>query len=133
MFYDCLTRNGTKKGSSLLWEPSILGDRLLNGNCDTNPDFCDGTAVRVLYCTGDAHMGNNTELSDDTWGLYFDGHANFAAIVDYLIATSELGDATHVLLTGGSAGSIGAYLNVDWLADRLGSDVTVKGVPNAGW
>jgi len=129
----CLARNGTKLGSSLLWEPSILGDRLLDGNCNKNPDFCDGTAVHVPYCTSDAHMGNNTELSDDTWGLYFDGHANFAAIVDHLIATSGLGDATHVLLTGGSAGSIGAYFNVDWLADRLGSDVTVKGVPNAGW
>lgn len=130
---DCLARNGTYKGSSLLWEDSIKGDRLLDGNCATNPDFCDATAVHVPYCTGDAHTGSNTEISDDTWGLYFDGHSNFAAIVEHLITTYGMGDANNVLLTGGSAGSIGAYFNVDWLADRLGSEITVKGVPNAGW
>jgi len=130
---DCIKRNGTAKGSSLLWKDSITGDRLLDGNCDTNPDFCDATAVHIPYCTGDAHLGNNTEKSDDTWGLYFDGHANFAAIVEHLIAEYGLGDANDVLLTGGSAGSIGAYFNVDFLADKLGSKTAVKGVPDAGW
>merc|ERR1711862_1001070 len=125
--------NGTEKGSSRLWEESIKGDRLLDGNCDTNPDFCDATAVHIPYCTGDAHLGNNTEVSDDTWGFYFDGHANFAAIVEHLIEEFELGFARDVLLTGGSAGSVGAYFNVDWLASRLGPEVAVKGVPNAGW
>jgi len=130
---DCIARNGTEKGSSRLWEESIKGDRLLDGNCDTNPDFCDAMAVHIPYCTGDAHLGNNTEVSDDTWGFYFDGHANFAAIVEHLIAEYGLGDAEDVLLTGGSAGSVGAYFNVDWLADRLGPEIAVKGVPNAGW
>jgi len=130
---DCIARNGTEKGSSRLWEESIKGDRLLDGNCDTNPDFCDATAVHIPYCTGDAHLGNNTEVSDDTWGFYFDGHANFAAIVEHLIEEFELGYARDVLLTGGSAGSVGAYFNVDWLASRLGPEVAVKGVPNAGW
>jgi len=130
---DCLARNGTDKGSSLLWEDSILGDRLQDGNCVTNPYFCNAIAVYVPYCTGDAHLGNNTEKSDDTWGLYFDGHANFAAIVEHLIAEHGLGDAKNVLLTGGSAGAVGVYFNVDWLADRLGPGIAVKGAPNAGW
>jgi hypothetical protein len=130
---ECLARNGTSKGSSLLWKKSILGDRLLDGNCATNPDFCDATAVHVPYCTGDAHLGNNTEASEETWGLYFDGHANFAAIVKNLITEYGLGDADNVLLTGGSAGSVGAYFNVDWLADRLGPEIDVRGAPNAGW
>lgn len=130
---DCTARNGTEKGSSTNWEASMKGDRLLDGNCATNPDFCDAIGVYIPYCTGDAHLGNNTEASEETWGFYFDGHANFAAIVEHLIENYGLGDAKNVMLTGGSAGSIGAYFNVDWLADRLGPDITVKAAPNAGW
>ena len=130
---DCLARNGTYKGSSLLWEETIVGDRMLDGNCEKNPEFCEGMGVHVPYCTGDAHMGNNTEKSDSTWGLYFDGHANFVSIIEHLIQNYGLGDASHVVLTGGSAGSVGVYFNVDWLANRLGDGVVVKGVPNAGW
>lgn len=130
---DCIARNGTKLGSSRDWDDSMKGTRFLDGDCDTNPDFCDATAVHIGYCTGDLHLGNNTEVSEDTWGFYFDGHANFAAIMEDLIAEYGLGDADDVLLTGSSAGAIGAHFNVDWLADRLGPEVAVKGVPVAGW
>ena len=44
-----------------------------------------------------------------------------------------LGNADHVLLTGGSAGSIGTIFNVDWLAERLQNNAIVKAVPYAGW
>ena len=37
-----------------------------------------------------------------------------------------------MLLTGGSAGGVGTFLNVDWLAKALPQAV-VKGAPNAGW
>lgn len=130
---DCTARNGTKLGSSRDWPDSMKGGTLLDGNCEKNPDFCDATAVHIGYCTGDVHVGNNTETSDETWGFYFDGHANFAAIIEKLIADNGLGDATNVLLTGGSAGAIGAFLNVDWLADRLGPSVNVRVAPVAGW
>eukprot|EP00756_Hemistasia_phaeocysticola_P066305 Hpha_TRINITY_DN9144_c0_g1::TRINITY_DN9144_c0_g1_i1::g.94259::m.94259/K19882/NOTUM; O-palmitoleoyl-L-serine hydrolase len=40
--------------------------------------------------------------------------------------------ATHVLLTGGSAGGIGTFYNADWLTARL-PDKVVKAAPNAGW
>jgi hypothetical protein len=64
--------------------------------------------------------------------LYFDGHANFAAIVDDLLKERGLDKAKHVLLSGGSAGGIGAFTNVDYLASRLPNAI-VKGAPNAGW
>jgi hypothetical protein len=37
-----------------------------------------------------------------------------------------------VLLSGGSAGGIGTFKNLDYLQDRL-PGATVKGAPNAGW
>ena len=105
------------------------------------------------------HAGNNTSPSAASWGLTFDGHANFAAIVgehDRLRATflaglrfhteaslhvmcaaelkqqHGLATAKKVLLTGGSAGGIGTFKNVDWLASQLPGAV-VKGAPEAGW
>ena len=45
------------------------------------------------------------------------GHLNLANIVDHLNATvPAFADATRVLLTGCSAGGVGTYGNVDWLA-----------------
>ena len=78
------------------------------------------------------HSGNNTEPSAATWNFWFDGHANFAAVLDELEAKHGLGAAKHVLLTGGSAGGVGTFVNADYLAERL-PQATVKGAPNAGW
>jgi hypothetical protein len=64
--------------------------------------------------------------------LFFDGHANFASILDELEAKHGLRAAKNVLLEGGSAGGLGTFVNADYLADRL-PQATVKAAPNAGW
>lgn len=131
---DCDKRMNGKAllASSENWEESIIGDTFLSGNCNANPEFCEATAVYIPYCTGDTHRGTKTEASDDTFGYYFDGHLNFQAIVESLIINKGLSDATHVLITGGSAGGIGSFFNVDWLNSRLDNAI-VKAVPVAGW
>jgi len=68
-----------------------------------------------------------------TFGLYFSGHLNLITIVNHLKQTvPAFSRATDVLLTGDSAGGMGTFYNVDWLADTL-TWATVKGVPVAGW
>ncbi len=129
---ECDARIDTRVGSSKDWYDSKVGDGFLSQDCDENPDFCEATAVHIPYCTSDAHRGNNDEPSELSFGYYFDGHLNFKAIIEKLVTEKGLGDATGVLLTGGSAGAIGATFNVDWLADRL-PDATVKAAPSAGW
>lgn len=132
---DCDSRAKSHLGSSNYFEPSLSSasvSGLLNTNCQKNPDFCEGTNVYVPYCTGDHHVGTRSEPSAETWGYYFDGHHNFVAIIDMLVSKYGLGDATHILLTGASAGAIGALYHVDYLADRFPS-ATVKGAPVAGW
>jgi hypothetical protein len=54
--------------------------------------------------------------------------------MDLLLSSSAFGivNATRVLVTGGSAGGIGTFLNIDYIQQRLPSAV-VKGAPNAGW
>lgn len=128
----CDSRVNSVTGTSRDWNVDKVGDGFLSQDCDENPDFCEATAVHVPYCTSDTHRGTNDQPSELSWGYYFDGHLNFIAIIEKLIAEKGLGDATNVLLTGGSAGAIGALFNVDWLAARL-SDATVKTAPTAGW
>lgn len=131
----CNSRAKTRLGSSNVWTAELQQDDsktgVLNESCDENPDFCEATTVYVPYCTGDVHIGTLT-ASNDTWGYTFDGYHNFVAIIDALIADHGLGQATQVLLTGGSAGGIGVFHHVDYLADRLPFAI-VKGAPTAGW
>ena len=87
--------------------------------------------MHVPYCTGDTHRGTVDDPTELSYGYYFDGHLNFRAIVEKLIVDSGLGEADNVLLTGGSAGAVGALFNVDWLSERLES-ATVKAAVYAG-
>ena len=124
-----------EKGSSKDFARTSTGDHygVCTSDCAANPYFCNATAAVVPYCTGDEHAGNNTAASAATWGFIFDGHANFVAVVEELIAHRGLGDAKRVLLSGDSAGGIGLFRNINWLAARLGPDADLKGAPIAGW
>ena len=129
----CDSRNGTSKAGSSYWSNTMRGTNFLDVNCTNNPVFCNATSVHVKYCTGDTHRGSRNVPSNETWGYYFDGHLNFKAIIEKLIADTGLAQlGNKVLLTGNSAGGVGVYYNIDWLANRL-PGVIVKGVPNAGW
>ena len=134
---ECAQRALGNLGSSRFWDgtPSdemLAKNRLLNDACESNPDFCEASTVYIPYCTGDGHLGTRPGPTDETFGFYFDGYHNFAAIIDMLIADYGLGDANSVLLTGVSAGGLGSLYLVDYLADRLPSAV-VKAAPIAGW
>jgi len=131
---ECDARGPSKRSNSTWNAASKKKGGFLDADCTTNPTFCDATAVHIPYCTSDAHRGNNTEINE--WGYYFDGHANFAFIVEELIEKYGLGETgINVMLTGGSAGGIGAIYNVDWLANRLDApeSATVKVVSSCGW
>eukprot|EP00662_Eupelagonemidae_sp_cell21_P033214 gene33214-61155_t len=110
----------------------MQGTELLSDDPAANPDFSGAHHVHVPYCSGDTHRGTRNTTGTETWGLYFSGHLNVEGIVDALSAKG-LTSATHVLLSGGSAGGIGTFINLDWLAGHLGRKVVVKGAPNAGW
>lgn len=87
--------------------------------CDYNPDLCGWNHVLDPYCTQDLHSGQVTELSDDNWNLYFSGHLVFEATLDALDkAENSLKNATEIILFGVSAGGIGVWMNVDYLAKR---------------
>jgi hypothetical protein len=99
----CDKRAKEALGTSTKWGPTA-SCTLCNNNPSSNPDFFDANHVHIPYCTGDVHSGQRKTASDDTWGLYFDGRLNVERIVADLKATKGLGSATHVTVTGGSAG-----------------------------
>lgn len=94
--------DGTCDGANTFPVTSIF-DR----NAATNP-FADATYVFVSNCSGDYYVGDN-EHTFPSWTARFHGSRNqalFAARVATAFPT-----ASRIVLTGGSAGSIGAMLN----------------------
>jgi len=84
----------------------------------SNP-FKGYTRIYVPYCSQDLHSGLRTATSPATFGLYFSGHLIFRAVLDALTSSHGLGAATEVILTGGSAGGIGAWINANYLYSRV--------------
>ena len=77
--------------------------------------------VFVPYCTGDEHKGQRTTAPKEaypkgTWGFYFTGHTNLEHIIaDLKTSTAPaIASASHILLTGGSAGGMGVLANADF-------------------
>lgn len=69
--------------------------------------------------------------SNETWGFYFSGHLVLEAVLDALDAQG-LTAATEIMLTGDSAGGIGVWPNLDYLAQRY-PHARVVGAPVAGF
>ena len=92
----CTKRSRMHLGSSKSWASTMPGSYTYDSDCLSNPDFCTATHAYVAYCTGDLHAGNNTSPSPESWGLYFDGHANFVAIVSELQQKHGLNSAERV-------------------------------------
>jgi hypothetical protein len=78
------------------------------------------------------HLAQMTAPSNATWGLYFSGHHVFTAILDALDKSAGLAAATEIILTGASAGGIGVWINVDFLAERYPA-ARVVAAPVAGF
>lgn len=97
----------------------------------SNP-FSGYTRVYLPYCSQDLHSGTRTVASPTTFGYYFAGHLIFRAVIDALVANHGFGAATEVILTGASAGGIGAWINVNYLTSRVPAAARVTIAPIAG-
>jgi ribosome maturation protein SDO1 len=127
---DCEVRKYNHLGSSNFWdETKEFTTSVLSDDSKVNK-FAGWNHVFVPYCTGDTHTGTLT-TSDDL-GMYFAGHNNLEAIVQNLRDKAGLSNATHVLLSGGSAGGIGVFNNADWFKGQFPNAV-LKAAPLAGY
>eukprot|EP01062_Namystynia_karyoxenos_P002401 TRINITY_DN10853_c0_g1_i1.p2 TRINITY_DN10853_c0_g1~~TRINITY_DN10853_c0_g1_i1.p2 ORF type:complete len:463 (+),score=160.70 TRINITY_DN10853_c0_g1_i1:79-1389(+) len=125
---DCRLRAKGNLGSSKGWGSTHLDqDNVLNSNASVNP-FWDFNHVWLPYCSGDTHTGTQTKWN--AYGLYFAGALNFERSVRALLPMG-LSKAQRVILSGGSAGGIGAHNNADVLQSWLPS-AQVMAMPMGG-
>ncbi len=86
-----------------------------------NPEnpLADYSFVVIAYCTGDVHTGaTSAEFTngDQTFDIAFDGFTDAAAVLDWTYANYPAVD--RLIVTGSSAGSIGAVFNAPYVLDH---------------
>ena len=106
-----------------------FGDR----NDGDNP-FRDDHLVIVPYCTGDVHVGRMTtafdyDPTDAEFPVVHRGHLNVLAVLDELEARLTETRQSRFVLTGASAGAIGAIFNFPYVIERWPNTVLL---PDAG-
>jgi hypothetical protein len=120
--------NGARWGGGLLLnEPAV------------NPLTWDWNKVEMHYCDGNSYAGDNVTAarappSSPHAGkpLHFRGARNVEAALTYLRAHHGLGDATHVVLGGDSAGGTATFWRADYFASAL-PRAQVLAVPDSGF
>ncbi|UJR86635.1 pectinacetylesterase family protein [Sandaracinus amylolyticus] len=103
----------------------LNGYGLFRRDDEDNPTR-DWSFVYVPYCTGDAHAGTNP---DGYEGRDQVGHSNVAAYLRRLVPTFP--ELEKVLLTGASAGGLGAFANFDQVQQAFGC-TPVYGLDDSG-
>jgi hypothetical protein len=140
---ECAERAKTNLGSSTSYAPTLdlstinappsqrggecNGHDAFDRNASANPLFATWNFVYVPYCDGASFAGDNESAS-----LFFRGKAIREAVVADLRATAGLSEATHVVVSGCSAGGAAVYFHADWFADQL-PHATTRAMPDSGW
>jgi len=115
----CRGRSLTDLGSSLNYPEALPrnatsgGNYFLSTNCEMSP-FCDFNVAILKYCDGASFTGDGTFKE-----LQFKGFQNLQAALTDLKINDNLDEAVEVVLSGGSAGGMSAYLHADFVHENL--------------
>ena len=136
---DCLQRSKSDLGSSRNYASSIEDDfgGLLSRDPSTNI-FHDFNLVYMKYCDGNSFSGNlDSPLVVNGTSLYFRGNSVREAVLDHLLKTTNIANATKIVQTGCSAGGLAAFLHADshaeWINKNLPSVVSFVNIPISGF
>ncbi len=116
----CLLNDGFSNFGSLqfgAWKLGIGAGGIFNNHKTADNPVADWNFIYVPYCTGDVHAGDKTDggVPGVFGAQQFVGYRNVAHYLERLVPT--FADASHVLVTGQSAGGFGAAFNFDRIAD----------------
>ena len=124
---DCRKRAGTALGSSVNYTNElVLPDELLSANETKNPLLHNWNVAYLTYCDGGSFVGD-AAANDATGTLHFRGRAIREAAHAALVADHGLAHASEVIVSGGSAGGLAAFLHADWWCDTLGATTAANG------
>eukprot|EP00301_Raphidiophrys_heterophryoidea_P004999 c12133_g1_i2.p1 GENE.c12133_g1_i2~~c12133_g1_i2.p1 ORF type:complete len:432 (-),score=73.43 c12133_g1_i2:115-1410(-) len=121
---DCSNRATGTLGSSRSYPfqmPAQSG--LLSSDCNMNPEFCNFNKVYLKYCDGNSFASNrdapfvvpNGKVSP----IHFRGFAILQAVILTLASDYGLDAATHIHLSGCSAGGLATFLHTNFVGDLL--------------
>lgn len=135
----CALRSGGLIGSSNTLrkhQPTFSYTGVLDPNPATNPDFAHHHHIVLWYCDGGSFSGDRTEPVVVASGgrtpnqrIWYRGKRVLDAILDYLKVELAFGEATEVLLSGGSAGGLSVYLHADYVRAQFGPAVKFRAAP----
>jgi hypothetical protein len=92
----------------------------------TDNPFKGWNEVYIPYCTGDVHFGTNdngTVATSVITGGHFVGYNNMKLFIGHLVPTFP--NLARIVLTGSSAGGLGAALNLGMVQDAFTTNVPV--------
>jgi len=119
-------------GMQAYLNPYIKSDTYFSDSQVENPEFYSHTKVFVRYCDGGSFAGHKP--FDPNFPLYFRGKLIVDAVFEDLFELDErFKEAKDVVITGGSAGGMAVFLNIDRIKKRYFPDSFVMGIPNAGY
>ena len=132
---DCYGRSNGSLGSSKAY-PTTMADTfqgLLSRNNETNY-FANYNLIVMKYCDGNSFSGDRADsMTVNNRSLYFRGKAIRESVLTQVLATTTLGEAERVVLTGCSAGGLSTFLHSDsvgrWVADNLKSVTSFVAIP----
>ena len=132
--HGCIEQTHTALGSSKYFKEYSDASGWFAGSddCEVNPLFCGWNHVFNPYCSQDLHSGQMATPSAYTWGLQFSGHHVIRGILDAMDEQGGLTDADEIIVSGASAGGLGVWMNVDYIAQRY-PNAKVTGLSIAGF
>ena len=102
------------------------------GNDPAKNRFATFNRVMLWYCDGGSFSGNNNDpvpvidpKTNATKHIFYRGKRNLDAMLMYLRQRHNLNAATHVLLSGGSAGALAAYLHADYVHSTFSTSTSL--------
>lgn len=139
-FSDCQDRSLTPLGSSKTYPNSTneytVRD-VLDVNCTNNPNFCTWSTAYAPYCDGQSRAGNlQVPVLFNNTRLNFRGYRNLEATINRLLTNYGLNTATHVLISGSSAGGLTSILHADYINStvrQVNPNVILKVIPEVGF
>uniref|UniRef100_A0A1S4A1C4 Pectin acetylesterase n=1 Tax=Nicotiana tabacum TaxID=4097 RepID=A0A1S4A1C4_TOBAC len=127
---DCLARATTDLSSKNMSKIAYFTG-VLSSDPQFNPDFYNWNKVKIRYCDGSSYIGDIEEVDPDT-NLHFRGARIFEAIMEYFLGQGMI-YAQNAILSGTSAGGLGAILHCDKFRLFLPLIARVKCISDAGF
>ncbi len=114
----CVLNDGFSNFGSVqfaAWSAALGGGGIFDASATDNP-LADWNFVYVPYCTGDVHAGDKQDAGvPGVFGAQqFVGYRNVGLYLERIVPS--FAGASHVLVTGESAGGFGAAFNYDRIA-----------------